>query len=150
MRLRTKIKDLNSIVEKAIEKVQVGTDKTAAELALPRLNQELGASLAEVERLKKQSKQPSPAAGCLGFIVSFGPLFIGISIAEAMGPGGESDSKTAIVLSSLVVGIAISAWIILSSVQRQKTKFASALAKAELDADELRKRIAANEQIANS
>jgi DNA-directed RNA polymerase subunit RPC12/RpoP len=69
-------------VTEAIQKVQVGTDKTAAELALVRLNEELKAL--QQTKILVQGDPKYSKFGCLGFVGMMAPIFFIESLGSAM------------------------------------------------------------------
>lgn len=120
---------LKPVVE-AIQKVQVGTDKTAAELALARLTSRLDPLRSEREVLRKPR---TTAMGCLGvFAVVLG--LIGLAYLDKQTWG------TGIVLLTLV-GVII--WGVSSTEAGHKAK----LRAFDVHIGELNRQISENEKI---
>lgn len=70
------------LVEEAIRRVQIGTDKTAAELAIPRLEKELN----DAKQALVDASSGNAGPGCA--VLFLGPLFaIGAGIAVGGDPG---------------------------------------------------------------
>ncbi|MGE5569297.1 MAG: hypothetical protein ACM3S5_09705 [Rhodospirillales bacterium] len=83
-------------VEQAIERVRVGTDKTAAELAIVRLEKER-------EQLKKAYEQSNTTWGCLGAIFGLVPFVLGLSLLGSGSGGGKVVGLLLFVLSMVFV-----------------------------------------------
>jgi DNA-directed RNA polymerase subunit RPC12/RpoP len=103
---------LKAITE-AIKQVQVGTDKTAAELAIVRLNKDLEKLMADYARLEAQRSSSSGRAGCA---IS---LFILLAISMiAMVP-----EKPGIGIGGLVLLIGLTVLIAKQVVKDKKRSF---------------------------
>lgn len=125
-------------VAEAIKKVQVGTDKTAAELALVRLNEELKALTEESVKLKAGTS--STSRGCSVMFAatagSFGLLFF---ISDLQKPGFVA-----------MVGLVLLAVSILWLIRAFSSTPAERLATLDQQIAETRRRIQEQHEIVNS
>ena len=124
---------LKSVTE-AIKKVQVGTDKTAAELALVRLNDELRKVSEEASRLRTESER---AKGCSAV---FGVPFACVGIVLL----GSASSQ------AVVVGIALIGFCILLITLAWKSPHSPRLIELERYLADINRRINEQRRIVDS
>ncbi len=132
-------------VEEAIEKVQISTDKTAAELALVRLKQELIAKEREISSLALQSGRTT--WGC------FGTIGFAITLSFV---GAIADSTRDTSLSAWLLAITVAAggpllfWLHHQGKKQSAKRLAGPLATAKIELEELKRQIEKSREVANS
>jgi hypothetical protein len=116
------------LVQEAIKKVQVGTDKTAAELALVRLNDEL--KTLQRTKILVQGDPRYGKFGCLGVVGMILPMFF----IEYLGGA---------ILVLALPGLALQIWTIANLFRTKKEN----REKFEMQVAELNRQIAENKRI---
>jgi hypothetical protein len=139
-------------VERAIERVQIGTDKTAAELALSRLKGELAAKERDVNRIKNEIAGPGcTQAGCLGLTLIVVATLVGASLGESI-YGHDSPGHTLMTFAFMALG-ALCGWLVWRGADartKKRLRENRELLKAEDELARLKGLIEQNQQIANS
>jgi ribosomal protein S27E len=134
-------------IEQAIQLVQAGTDRTAAELALVRLQKELAAKEQEVPLLRAATLPGTPESFVVGAVFC-GIVWIGKVIADEM-PHAEG-AGAFVILLSVGLGITLAYKVFQEFHRTAKQENGPALASAEADVADLKRRIAENASAANS
>lgn len=139
-------------VERAIERVQIGTDKTAAELALSRLKGELAAKERDVNRIKNEIVGPGCSqAGCLGLTLIGVATLVGASLGESL-YGHDSPGHTLITFAFMALG-ALCGWLIWRSADlrtKKRLRENHELLRAEDELARLKGLVEQNQKMADS
>jgi DNA-directed RNA polymerase subunit RPC12/RpoP len=123
-------------VTEAIHKVQIGTDKTAAELAIVRLNQELEKLKTDYSRMEAQRSSSSGKAGC-GLVLV---ILLAISMI-ALVPEKPGFGISALVL---LIGLTV---LIARQVAKNKNRWTQTLAETKSKIDQTEREIDRNRKI---
>ena len=132
-------------VEQAIQKIQIGTDKTAAELAMVRLKEEFHAKEKEVTSLRIATS-PIPMHGCLGFVLI---IICGLFFASAAAPAGGNAGGICVLLF-FAFGASFFIWRVADVRKQWRAEHPTKLANVEREYEDLKRRIAENQTIAES
>ncbi len=133
-------------VSQAIQKVQIGTDKTAAELALIRLSSELCLKEAEINQLLLKGEQVGFEAGEARKVIVWVGLVVSLTIGGAVGGRGGF-----LVFFIIMAGVIVChEWIVRDSLRTRKAECRGKIATACWEAEEVRQRIARNRHVVNS
>lgn len=133
-------------VAQAIARVQVGTDKTAAELALNRLERELESLNKKRARLRDQADSEKKSNTKLMFWIFVGSFIIG---AASMPHSSHSDSLPAGMIL-VWIGIAIGIGVKVSRDKKVKERLERNLKGWNAHASDIHEKMAKNREIVDS
>ena len=123
-------------VTEAIHKVQIGTDKTAAELAIVRLNKELEELKADYFRMQESHSASSGRAGCGIALVVLLAISTIAMVPEKPGP--------AIGFLAFLIGLTV---LVGKQVVNNKKRSSQTLAETKSKIDQVQQEINRNRQI---
>lgn len=131
------------LVREAISRVQRGTDRTAAELAIRRINEELLGIAKERKERKGQICVEDASRGCMPLFMGCVLILFCVGLANLIFPHNEDVVMAAGVIISVV------SWVIFDSSLRNHTNKRIALSEREFDArvSKLQKQLARNHSL---
>lgn len=137
-------------VTDAISKVQAGTDKTAAELAITRMETECRTLEQQREALILQSKAERDAAMKSVLIIALVSFVLGYFINTSLHNDVESPSGLAIIVLAMAIGIGIGLYIKLRRNERTNARLNDGLDDLDSRLSAKREKLARNRAIADS
>jgi DNA-directed RNA polymerase subunit RPC12/RpoP len=137
-------------VEEAISRVQVGTDKTAAELALPRLEKELEEVTKQRKLIEARANSGGVGIGCLSAIVVFVIAAYVIGSVKSTDVYGNDKTSGGLAALALIISIVVGVIVGSTTGKTNKEQYASSLDRLRARENDLYSKIAKNKGIADS